>query len=132
MEKEGRSVPLHLERNSLRVGAHVLERASRSGYVAVGTAVADEVMDGVAIKESLASSRANPAAEVSAEVATTPALAKKTWSSIKELHSRLHELGAPIYATKDVLCRRLCEYVLEKDSSVDPISLAKCTGDLTT
>ena len=31
MEKDSRSVPLHLERNSLRVEAHVLERASRSG-----------------------------------------------------------------------------------------------------
>ena len=34
----------------------------------------------------------------------------KKWSSIKELHSRLRELGAPIYGTKDVLFRRLCEY----------------------
>ena len=25
-------------------------------------------------------------------------------------HSRLRELGAPIYGTKDVLHRRLCEY----------------------
>ena len=43
-------------------------------------------------------------------MATTPAPALKTWSSIKELHSRLRELGAPIYGTKDVLFRRLCEY----------------------
>ena len=38
VEKDGRSVPLYLERNSLRVEAHVLQRASRSGYVAAGTA----------------------------------------------------------------------------------------------
>ena len=40
---------------------------------------------------------------VSVEVATTR-------SSIKELHSRLRELGAPIYGTKGALFRRLCEY----------------------
>ena len=110
MEKDGRSVPLYLERNSLRVEAHVLERASRSGYVAAGTAVADEVMDGVDIKESHTLSSVDPAAKVPAEVATTPAPSLKTWSSIKELHSRLRELGSPIYGTKDVLFRRLCEY----------------------
>ena len=108
MEKDGRSVPLYLERNSLRVEAHVLERASRSGYVAAGTAVADEVMDGVDIKESHTLSSSSPAAEVSAEVATTLAPALRTLSSIKELHSRLRELGAPIHGTKDVLFRRLC------------------------
>ena len=43
-------------------------------------------------------------------MATTPSPALKTWSNIKELHSRLCELGAPIYGTKDVLFRRLCEY----------------------
>ena len=32
------------------------------------------------------------------------------WSSTKELHSRLREQVAPIYGTKDVLFRRLCEY----------------------
>ena len=37
MEKDGRKVPLYMERNSLRVEAHVLERASRPGYVAAGT-----------------------------------------------------------------------------------------------
>ena len=73
----------------------MLERASRPGYVAAGTAVADEVMDGVDVKESHTLSSANPAAEVSAEVATTPAPALKTWSSIKELHPRLRELGSP-------------------------------------
>ena len=36
MEKDGRSMPLYLERNSLRVEAHVLQRASRSGYVGAG------------------------------------------------------------------------------------------------
>ena len=109
MEKDGRSVPLYVERNSLRVEAHVLERASRPGYVAAGTAVTGELMDGVDIIESHTLSRADPAAAVSAEVATTFAFALKTWSSIKELHSRLRELGAPIYGTKDVLFRRLCE-----------------------
>ena len=84
MEKDGRKVPLYLERNSLRLEAHVLERASRSGYVAAGTSVADEVMDGVDIKDSHASSSADPAVEPSAEVATTPAPALNTWSSIKE------------------------------------------------
>ena len=42
MEQDGRKVPLFLERNSLRVEAHVLQRASRPGYVAAGTAVTDE------------------------------------------------------------------------------------------
>ena len=110
MEKDGRSVPLLLERNSLRVEAHVLQRASRSGYVAAGTAVADELMDDVDIKESHASSSADPAVELPADVALTPAPVLRTWSSIKELHSRLRELGAPIYGTKNVLFRRLCEY----------------------
>ena len=56
MEKDGRKVPLYLERNSLRVEAHVLQRASRPGYVAAGTAVTDERderMDGTDVKESL-------------------------------------------------------------------------------
>ena len=113
MEKDGRSIPLYLERNSLRVEAHVLERASRSGYVAGGTAVTDERdqrMDVTDIKESHASSSAGPAVEPSAEAGTTPAPVLITWSSIRELHSRLRELGAPIYGTKDVLFRRLCEY----------------------
>ena len=38
------------QRNSLRVEAHVLQRASRPGYVATGTAVTDELderMDGM-------------------------------------------------------------------------------------
>ena len=47
-----------------------LRRASRSGYVAAGTAVADEVMDGVDIKESHTLLSADPAAKVLAEVAT--------------------------------------------------------------
>ena len=42
MEKDGRKVPLYMERNSLRVEGHVLQRASRPGYVAAGTAVTDE------------------------------------------------------------------------------------------
>ena len=110
MEKDGRKVPLYLERNSLRVEAHVLQRASRPGYVAAGTAVADELMEGVDIKVSHASSSADPAVEPSAEVGTTAAPELKTWSRIKELHSRLRELRAPISGTKDVLFRRLCEY----------------------
>ena len=53
MEKDGRKVPLYLERNSLRVEAHVLQRALRPGYVAAGTAVTDERderMDGMDVK----------------------------------------------------------------------------------
>ena len=42
MEKDGRAVPLYLERNSLRVEAHVLQRAMRPGCVAAWTAVADD------------------------------------------------------------------------------------------
>ena len=110
MEKEGRSVPLYLERNSLRVETHVLQRASRPGYVAAGTAVADEHMEDVDVKESHVSWSAEPAAEPPAEVATALAPVLKTWPNIKELHSRLRELGAPIYGTKHVLFRRLCEY----------------------
>ena len=110
MKKDGRSVLLHLGRNSLRVEGHVLDCASRPGYVAAGTAVADELMDDVHVTDSHTLSSADPAAEVPAEVATTPAPALKTWSGIKELPTRLRELGAPIYGTKDVLFRRLCEY----------------------
>ena len=87
MEEDGRSVPLCLERNSLRVEAHVLQRASRSGYVAAGTAVAGELMDDVHVKDSHSSSSADPALEPLAEVAWTLAPVLKTWSSIKELHS---------------------------------------------
>ena len=39
-----------------------------------------------------------PSVEPAAEAGTTPAPVLKTWSSIRELHSRLRELG------------RLCEY----------------------
>ena len=67
-------------------------------------------MDGVDVKESHSSSSSGPAVEPAAEAGTTPAPVLKTWSSIKELHSHLRELGAPIYGTKDVLFRRLCEY----------------------
>ena len=73
MEKDGRSVPLYLERSSLRVEAHVLERASRPGYVAAGTAVTDELMEGADIRESHSSSSADPAVEPPAEVAARPA-----------------------------------------------------------
>ena len=80
MEKDGRKVPLHLERNNLRVEAHVLERASRPGCVAARTAVTDERMDGVDIKVSHSSSSSGPTVEASVEAGTTPVL--KTWSSI--------------------------------------------------
>ena len=75
-------------------------------------------------KELHTLSSADQAAEASAEVATTPALALKTWSSTKELHSRLRELGAPIYGTKHVLFRRLCEY----EQIGRPMSLRKHFG----
>ena len=74
MEKDDRKVPLYLERNSLRVEAHVLQRASRPGYVA-GTAVTDERderMDGMDVKESHSSSSSGPAVEPAAEAGTTP------------------------------------------------------------
>ena len=56
VEKDGRSVPLYLERNGLRVKAHVLQRVSRPVYVAAGTAVADEHMEGADVQESQARS----------------------------------------------------------------------------
>ena len=85
------------ERNSLRVEAHVLQRASRH------------------VKEPHSSSSSGPVVEAPAvervaEAGTTPAPVLKTWSSIKNCIPRLRELGAPIYGTKDVLFRRLCEY----------------------
>ena len=72
--------------------------------MATGTAVTDERderMDGMDVKESHSSSSSGPAVEPAAEAGTTPAPVIKTWSSIKELHSRLRELGAPIHGTKD-------------------------------
>ena len=88
----------------------MLERASRPGYVAAGTAVTDERREGMDVKEAHVSSSADPAMEPLAEAGTTPAPVLKTWSSIRELHSRLRELGSPIHGTKDVFFRRLCEY----------------------
>ena len=41
-KRTARKCRLYLERNSLRVEAHVLQRASRPGYVAAGTVVTDE------------------------------------------------------------------------------------------
>ena len=67
---------------------------SQNGHVAAGTAVTS----------------AGSTVEPTTESRTTPASVLKMWSSIKELHSKLRELGAPIYGTKDVLFRRLCEY----------------------
>ena len=110
MERDGKSVPLYLERNSLRVEAHVLQRASRLGNVAARSAVTDVHIKDVNVKQSHASSSAGSAGEPSAGVPTAPAPVLRTWSTIKELHSRLRELGAPIYRTKDVLFRRLCQY----------------------
>ena len=81
----------------------MLHRASRPGHVAAGTAVADEHMEDVSVKESQASWSAESAVEPSAGVPTTPAPVVRTWSTIKELHSWLRELGAPSYGTKDVI-----------------------------
>ena len=53
-------------------------------WCAAGTAVADELMDDVHVKESHASSSVDPAVEPPDEVASTPAPVLKTWSSIKE------------------------------------------------
>ena len=82
MERNGRSVPLYLERSCLRVEAHVLQRTPRPGYVAAGTAVADDHMEDVNIKESHASSSADSAVEPSAGVSTTLPLVLRTWSTI--------------------------------------------------
>ena len=79
--------------------------------MAAGTAVTDERderMNGMDVKEAHPSSSAGPAVEgpavePAAGAGTTPAPVLKTWSSIKELHSRLRELGAPIYGTKNAL-----------------------------
>ena len=110
MERDGKSVPLYLERSSLRVEAHVLQRASKPGYVAAGSAVTDDHIKDVNVKQSHTSSGAGSAGKQSAEVPTALALVLRTWSTIKELHLWLRELGAPIYGTKDELFRRLCEY----------------------
>ena len=78
MEKDGRKVPLYLERNRLRVEAHVLQRAPRPGHVAAGTAVTDERderVDGTDIKESAGPAVEAPAVEPSAEAGTTPRVA---------------------------------------------------------
>ena len=66
MEKGGRSVPLHLERNSLRVEAHVCCNVRRDPDIA------DKHVEDVDVEESHASSSAEPAAEPPAEVATEP------------------------------------------------------------
>ena len=100
MERDGKSVPLYLERNSLRVEAHVLQRASRPGYVAARSAVTDDHIKDVNVKQSHASSSAGSAGEPSAGVPTAPVPVLRPWSTIKELHSRLRELRAPIYGTK--------------------------------
>ena len=109
MEKDGKSVPLYLERNSLRVEAHVWRSASKPGSVAAGSAVTDDHIKDANVEQSHASSSAGSAREPSAGAPTARAPVLRTWSTIKELHSRLRELGAPIYGTKDVLFRRLCE-----------------------
>ena len=109
MERDGKSALLYLERNSLHVEAHVLQRDSKPGYVAAGSAVTDDHIKDVNVKQSHTSSSAGSAGEPSAEVPTALAPVLRTWSTIKELNSRLRELGAPIYGTKDDLFRRLCE-----------------------
>ena len=76
--------------------AHALQRARTPGCVSRMTAWDDQDLH--------ASSSSEPVPEV------TTAQMLKSWSSIKELHARLRELGAPIYGTKDVLFRRLCEW----------------------
>ena len=119
-------MPLWLERNSLRVEAHVLERASRPGYDAAGTTVTDEVMDGVDIKESHASSSADPAVEPSAEAGTTPAPVLKTLSIIKEFLSRLRELGAPIYGTKAAYKQANGEHYTHEAVPFAEIVLVRC------
>ena len=73
MVRDGRSVPLYLERNSLRVEAHVLQRTSRPGYVAAGSAFTDDHIKDVNVKHSHASSSAGSAGEPSAEVPMAPA-----------------------------------------------------------
>ena len=95
-------------------------------------------MDGTDVKESHSSSSSGPPVEPAEEAGTTPAPVLKTWSSIKELHSRLRGLGAPIYGTKDVLFRRLCEYEQiaarkkKKDEYLEPMmELAKATEPVT-
>ena len=113
MEKDGRKVPLYLERNSLRVEAHVLQRRDldtcRREQLSRMSAMSAWMV--WTSEEHHSSSSSGPAVEPSAEVATTPAPLLKTWSSIRELHSLLRELGAPIYGTKD-LCE--CEQIAAK------------------
>ena len=69
-----------------------------------GTAIPDDNVAVVFDQEPQASSSSEPVPDVT----TAPVL--KTWSSIRELHARLRELGAQFTGRKDVLCRRLCEY----------------------
>ena len=101
--REMGSVPLYVERNSLRVEAHVLQSPARSGYVEAGLSVTDYHIKDVNVKQSHTSSSAGSAGDPSTEVPTAPAPVLRTWSTIKELHSRLRELGAPMYGTKDEL-----------------------------
>ena len=103
MERDGWIVPLYLERKSLRVEAHVLQRASRPGYVAAGTSVTDDHMEDVNVEESHASSSAGPTVEPSAGVSTTPAPVLRTWSTFRSWEPRLPR-------QKDVFFRRFCEY----------------------
>ena len=79
MERDGRSAPLSLERNSLHVEAHVLQRTSRPGYVAAGSAVTDNHVKDVNVKQSHASSSAGSAGEPSAGVPTAPAPVLRMW-----------------------------------------------------
>ena len=87
----------------------MLQRATRPGCVAAGTAVADDSMAVVDDHELHASSSSEPMPDVT----TAPVL--KSWSSVEELQARLRELGAPIHGTKNVLSRRLCEWEQNAD-----------------
>ena len=115
MEKDGRRVPLNLERNSLRatwnetVCVWRLMRWTVRRDLDTWRREQLSRMSGWMVWTSKSPTHRR-AVEASAEAGMTPAPVLKTWSSIKELHSRLRELGAPIYGTKDVLFRRLCEY----------------------
>ena len=56
--------PLYLERNSLRVEAHVLQRPTRLGCASAGTAVTDDNMGVVDDREPQASSSSEPVPDV--------------------------------------------------------------------
>ena len=63
MEKDGRKVPLYLERKQFACGSSCVAACIETWIRGGGTAVADELMEGVDITESHASSSADPAVE---------------------------------------------------------------------